>query len=327
MSAVRLRVCSFKGSQNLPLYAAGRQGFFAARNLEVEVRYTAGSAPQIAGLARGEYDLIQTAPDNVVNANSNPAAFGLDPAATPRIVMLLGGSVGPLALCARPGIGALPDLRGAVLGVDNPTSGFALVLRDMLARAGLAAGSDYTLAVAGGTSGRLDALLAGTVAATILYPPYTALAEEAGCRVLATSTGHYPDYASMALAGLAPWVEAHGEEVAAAIAAILEALRWIHDPAQAARAREILGRELQLSAAMAVRAHAAFVDPQTGYGRDGALSDAGLRQVIALRMAAGAPLGPFDEPAAHLDLRWYQRAAAALPATAPDDADPGGVWY
>ena len=60
-----LRVYTFKGIQNLPLYVAREQGYFAAQGLEVTVEYTAGSAPQLAGLARGAYDLVQTAPDNV----------------------------------------------------------------------------------------------------------------------------------------------------------------------------------------------------------------------------------------------------------------------
>jgi len=84
VAETRLRVCTFKGLQNLPLYATTRQGFFGARDLRVEIGYTTGSAPQIASLARGDYDLVQTAPDNVVHANSNPAAFGLDPATASR---------------------------------------------------------------------------------------------------------------------------------------------------------------------------------------------------------------------------------------------------
>ncbi len=84
-----LRLCAFKGLQNLPLYVAREQGFFADQDLDVEMIYTNGSVPQISGLMRGAYDLIQTAPDNVVNANNNPAAFGLDPSSTPQITMLL----------------------------------------------------------------------------------------------------------------------------------------------------------------------------------------------------------------------------------------------
>jgi hypothetical protein len=92
----QLKICTFKGLQNLSLYIARQQGFFAAQGLDIEITYTAGSLPQLAGLAREEYQLIQTAPDNVINVDNNPAAFGLDPATAPHIIMLLGGSVGSL---------------------------------------------------------------------------------------------------------------------------------------------------------------------------------------------------------------------------------------
>jgi hypothetical protein len=106
-------------------------------------------------------------------------------------------------------------------------------------------------------------------------------------------------------------VETHGDRVTGAIAAMLEALRRIHDPAHAAEAPQILRHELALSAPVTTQAYAAFVDRLTGFGREATLSDAGLQQVIALRATAGAPLGRLGLPAEHLDLRWYRRAWTA----------------
>jgi ABC-type nitrate/sulfonate/bicarbonate transport system substrate-binding protein len=310
----RLRVCAFKGAQNLPLYVAQVQGFFTACDLAVELLYTAGSAAQFTGLARGDYDLIQTAPDNVINAASNPAALGLDPAQAPRITMLMGGSTGLLALYAQPSIATPDDLRGATLGVDNPGSGFALVLRDMLARARLELGCDYRVTEAGGTSARLDALQSGSVTATILYAPYDALAAERGFRRLASSTDYYTAYASLATAGVAEWVKAHAATVTGYISAILQALRWIYQPANVAAARLILQREpsLALDERLAARAHAAFVDPAHGFGREAWLSNDGLQQVIDLRERYGAAPVALGMPAAYRDLRWYRRARAPL---------------
>src|SRR6266487_804084 len=85
----QLHICTFKGLQNLPLFVARQQDFFAKQGLDIEITYTTGSLPQLAGLSRGDYQLIQTAPDNVINVDNNPAAFGLDPATAPHIIMLL----------------------------------------------------------------------------------------------------------------------------------------------------------------------------------------------------------------------------------------------
>ena len=309
-----IRVNSFKGLQNLPLYVAMRQGYFAARGLAVELTFTTGSAVQLAGLARGEYDLIQTAPDNVINFESRPAAFGVDPEHAPHVAMVLGGSIGPLGVYARRGVRGMEDLRGATLGVDNPTSGFAIVLRDLLQRQGMALERDYRFVVAGGTHARCDALLAGDIAATILYAPFDVRAAEQGCALIASSAGTYAAYASGSTAGVRSWMEAHGEMVTRYIAAILQALRWLYDAANAEAAQALIRSESSLGVApdLAARAYAGFVAPATGFGRDPAPDEPGLRQVIALRAAYGPQDVRLGQPEEYCDARWYQAARASL---------------
>jgi len=308
-----LHVCAFKGLQNLPLYVAQREGYFAQLGLAVAVSYTAGSAPQLAGLARGDYQLIQTAPDNVINFDTNPAAFGVAPADAPHAVMLLGGSNGPLGVFGRPGVATVDQLRGATLGVDNPTSGFALVLRDLLLRLGLRLGDDYSFVVAGSTNLRLDALLRGEVAATILYPPFAGQATAHGCRQFASSNGAYPAYASLATAALQPWLATNGATATRYCRAILQALRWLYDPANAQAAQAILRDEpaLALDAATAQLSLAAFVSPDDGFGIDAPLDMAGLRQVIAIRSALGASNLALGEPDRYVNLACYEQARQA----------------
>jgi ABC-type nitrate/sulfonate/bicarbonate transport system substrate-binding protein len=266
----QLHMCTFKGLQNLPIYVGKMQGYFATQGLDIEITYTAGSLPQLAGLARGAYQLIQTAPDNVINVDNNPAAFGLDPSAAPHVIMLLGGSVGPLSVYTQPDITAVDQLRGTVLGVDNPTSGFALLLQDMLARSGLLLERDYTFTLSGGTSSRLDAL---------------------------------------ATAGLQSWIEQHTDEVTSYISAYLQALRWIYNPNHATEVQRVIESEptLNLDATIAPGAYAAFADPQAGFGINAKLDDAGLQQVIELRATYGS-FSRLDRDLAHYrDLRWYPR--------------------
>lgn len=309
-----LRVRTFQGLQNLPIVAAQRRGAFASAGLEVTLSFTNSSAEQLATLARGEVELIHTAPDNVVNYNTQPAAFGIEPAMAPQIAMLLGGSNGPLSLVARPEFAQTADLRGRAIGVDNPGSGFALVLRDLLARAGLTLGTDYSFTVAGGTGARAAALAQGTLAATIVYPPFDIMLAARGCQTLATSTTVYPAYASQALAATRPWLSAHSDLATRYIGAFLEALAWIYTPSERAAVEALLQAEpgLGVSADVsAAQAYAAFTDPVLGYGREATLSDAGLAQVIALRGRYGNAVGSLGQPADYCDLRWYERARAA----------------
>ncbi|MEO8973772.1 MAG: ABC transporter substrate-binding protein [Ktedonobacteraceae bacterium] len=313
-SRTRLRICTFKGVQNLAIYAAQEQGIFAAHDLNVEIAYTSGSKPQLASLARGEYDLIQTAPDNVVNFDHNPAAFGIDASTAPRVVMVSGGSVGPLSIYAQSAIHTTGDLRGSVPGVDNPTSGFALVMRDLLARDGLELERDYTFMIAGGTGTRLDALIHGTVAATILYAPFDAVAHEKGFSRLAVSTDLYPAYASLAVAGTQNWIESHSNILILYLTAIRLALLWLYEAKNEAQVKELMinSPALALDAALAKRAYTAFVDPATGFGVEGKLDEAGLQQVIAIRAQYDKDRHSYGKPTDYLDIRWYQQAAMAL---------------
>lgn len=307
-----LRVCSFQGLQNLPAVVAQRRGYFHQAGLDVTLSLTNSSAQQLTALAAGDYDLIHTAPDNVVHVDTNPAAFGLDPAQAPRVVMLMGGSNGPLSVYSRPEITSVAGLRGQTAGVDNPTSGFALVLRDLLARAGLEPERDYRVAVAGGTGKRAQGLLTGEFAATILYPPFDLLVADAGCHALASSLAAYPAYASQALAATEVWLAAHGETAIRYIGAFLRALRWIHDPAERAAVEALLAAEpaLGLAGVDPARAYAAFTDPRDGFGERAALYPSGLAQVIALRARYGVSATPLSAPDGYVDLRWYERALA-----------------
>ncbi len=302
----RLTICTFKGLQNLPLYIAMQQGFFAQQDIHLDISYTTGSIPQIAGLVHGEYQLIQTAPDNVINVDNNPVAFGLDPASAPHVIMLLGGSVGPLSIFAQSAITTFDRLRGTILGVDNPASGFAIVLRDLLARNELQLDRDYTFTVTGGTSDRLGALKSGAVAATILYAPFDLQATRAGFNQLATSTDYYPSYASLATAGIQTWIEQHSEEVATYISACRKALHWIYNPGHALEVQSIMQNEpsLGIDATLAPQVYDSFVNPKTGFGENALLDDAGLQQVIDLRaMHASTPIQ--RDLAYYRDLRWF----------------------
>ena len=312
-AAITLRVRSFRGLQNLPIVAAQRLGLFARAGLEIALTFTNSSAEQLSMLARGEVDLIHTAPDNVIHFDTQPAAFGVDPTTAPRLALLLGGSNGPLSVYAAPGIDDLDSLRARAVGVDNPGSGFALVLRDLLERAGLALERDYRFTVAGGTGARAAALAEGALAATLVYPPFDLLLASKGCHRLSDSTSVYPSYASQALAGERGWITAHGPQVTAYIATLLAALDWLYTPVNRAAVEALLASEPELGAAEVASSltYAAFTDPQVGFGRLAALSEAGLAQVIALRARYGdLPADALGQPVDYCDLRWYERALA-----------------
>lgn len=61
-----LKVSSFPGVTNFPIFAAEHTGLFAKYGLTIDLVYTPNSCVQRDGLAKGEYQIIQTAADNCV---------------------------------------------------------------------------------------------------------------------------------------------------------------------------------------------------------------------------------------------------------------------
>ncbi len=62
----KLTIMVFQGVQNLPLFAAQTQGFFAKRGLEVDIKIAPTSDEMRNGLAEGRYQIVHGAIDNAV---------------------------------------------------------------------------------------------------------------------------------------------------------------------------------------------------------------------------------------------------------------------
>lgn len=181
-------VGSFTPSVVLDL--AGSTGLLGAAGLDVTEEPVASSPSQFRSLVDGELDVALTSPDNVLAyrfSNQNPIGKLLDA----RIIGAIDRGMG-LGLYGRPGL-APSDLRGATIGVDVPTSGFALALYALADHLGVDR-EDYELAALGSTPKRLEALLAGQCDATMLNAGNELLAEAAGCVRLAGMTDRFAPY-------------------------------------------------------------------------------------------------------------------------------------
>lgn len=163
------------------LAVARRSGRLEAHGLTVTETAVASSPGQFRSLLAGEIDVALTSPDNVVAYRfcpDNP----LGATADVRILSTVDRGMG-LALYARPGLTAA-DLRGARVGVDVPTSGFALAMYALAESLGVPREA-YDLVTLGSTPKRLRALLAGECDATMLNAGNELVAEEAGSDPLA----------------------------------------------------------------------------------------------------------------------------------------------
>lgn len=149
------------------------------------------SDEQFEALASGRADAVVTAMDNVMEWNLRPGPQDL------RIVAQL-ESTTPLSLVGQPGQTKPEDLRGAKLLVDAPRNGFVVALRAMLAESGVGPEA-YALEQVGGVKERFDALVAGRGDATLLGPPFDALALQTGFSRIASVQERYPAFPGQGL--------------------------------------------------------------------------------------------------------------------------------
>jgi ABC-type nitrate/sulfonate/bicarbonate transport system substrate-binding protein len=155
---------------SVPHLVAEHLGLLA--DIAITTERTTGSAQQLAQLLAGDLDLVVTAIDNLFEWTQAGADLQL---------VAQVESHTPLRVVSRAEISTLDELGQRPFAVDAPWNGFALVARRLLADRGVEA----RFVEVGGVRERLDALVAGTVDATLLGPPFDAVAMGLGMRLLA----------------------------------------------------------------------------------------------------------------------------------------------
>lgn len=296
----------FPGGFNLPLWAAERQGFFAKRALDVRLHPTQNSMEQLTGLIDGKWDIAFTGFDNVVayQEGQGEAAASNEP----DLFVFMGGDDAFLRLVVQPAIHTYADLKGKTLAVDAMTTGFAFVLRKMLALNGIAE-SEVTFERADGTMQRWEAMKAGKYAGTILRTPFDLMAERAGLRVLERASALFHDYQGIVGAARRGWARDNRDVLARFIHAYLDALAWLFDPENRSRAAEILQAGVpNMTPELASDVCGVFLNPVGGFEPEARMNVAGMQQVLDLRGEYGQQQKKLPDPGKYFDLAYYKAA-------------------
>ncbi len=269
-----LVVGSFTPSVILDL--ARSTGRLAAYDVAVEEVPVASSPGQFRSLLAGEHDAALTSPDNVLAYRFSPGN-PLGGTSDVRIVGAIDRGMG-LGLYGRPGLTAA-DLRGAVVGVDVPTSGFALALYALADSLGVGR-DDYQLVALGSTPRRLEALLAGDCDATMLNAGNELVAAAAGCPLLVPVHAVCAPYLGTVLAVAGDTALPAATRLARALhETVGDVLAGRLDPEAKAAAAEVLS----LSPALAEGYLARMGDPVEGLVADGRVDRASLETLVGLR--------------------------------------------
>jgi ABC-type nitrate/sulfonate/bicarbonate transport system substrate-binding protein len=299
----KLRVKVFPGAQNLPLFAALEQGFFARHGLDVDLQFTQNSGELRGGLAQGACDIAHAAVDNAVALRET----GAD------VVIVSGGDNSMNELFVQPGIDTVAQLRGKTLIVDAPNTAYALQAKKILKNAGVQPG-EYTVKQVGGTFQRIGAMLADRAnSASTLNPPYSIEAAQKGLRSLGRVGDLLGPYQGSAVFVMRSWERAHADLLQRYLAALIASTRWALARTNRESATSMLMRRLEIDAQLAASTYAALADPRHGLATDCAFDARGFAAVLAIRAELEGQWGgtpPAQER--FVDLQWYQRALDSL---------------
>ena len=296
-----LRVNIFNTSSNLPLMVAMAEGYFARRQLTIEVQKTPNSDAQRAGLAAGQFEIAHAAVDNAV---AMVESAGHD------VVIVCGGDAGMNDLMVRAEINSIADLRGKLLAVDAPGTAYALAAKKILKNHGLLENRDYGVKLAGGTGPRSAAMVADPqLAAGMINPPFSFTVREQGLKSLGSQFSLLGPYQATGAFVLRPWAAANTDALKRYLAAYIEGQRHVLNPANRGAMIALLFDKFQLSASAAEGTYNALVAPGSGLAPDAAFSHPGFQTVLSIRaemegMWGGVP----PAPDRYLDLSHYADA-------------------
>src|SRR5262245_2637165 len=270
----------FPGGFNWPIWVAEEKGLFARSGVAVKVTPTPGSAFQLTGLIDGKFDIAMTAIDNVIAYSEGQGAAATKE--TPDLVVFMGGDNGFLRLVAVPEVKTYADLKATQISVDALTTGYAFVLKELLAKGGLQP-TDYELVPAGGVLQRFQALLEKKHAATLLISPFEVNAEAKGFTRLANADDVLGAYQGLVGATRRAWAKERRNDLVGYIRAYLVALNWLYAPSNRTEAVAILRKNLPaMTEELAQKSYDILMHPQRGFARQAELDIAGIKTVLAL---------------------------------------------
>ena len=303
-----LEVIVFAGGFNWPIWAAEKQGYFAANGVAVHLTPTPGSEFQLKNLIEGKFDLAMTAIDNVVAYSEGQGEAQVSVA--PDLVVVMGGDNGFLRLVTIPEVKTYAALKGRELTVDARTTGYAFVLEKMLEKGGLKP-DDYSLVKAGGVLARFEDLMQQKHAGTLLLSPFEVPAQAKGFNLLGSAIDVFGHYQGLVGAVRRSWAKQHAAELEGYIKGYVAGLAWLHDPKNRDAAIALFRENLpNVSPEVAAKSYEILLDPKHGFSRRAAIDMQGVRTVLALRSEYGEPKKPLKNPRKYIDLSYYRKAVA-----------------
>ena len=301
-----LELIAFGGGGNWPVWAAQEKGLFVKNGIAVKLSFTPNSVEQIRNLMSGKYDLGTTAYDNVVAYQEGQGETELP--TQPDLFAFMGGYSGSLRFVTSPDIKTYAALKGKTVGVDAATTGFAFILYKLAAMNGVSM-SDYKVEKLGGTPARVQALMEGRIAGTMISSPSELLPESKGyTRLGDTTTTFGPYQASVGVARRA-WAAGNADALVAFIRSYAAAIDWLQEPKNKEEAVSIYMKHIPAAPLPAARkAYETMFAANEGFQTKAKIDIDGCRTVLKLRSEFAKPEKNLTDPLKYIDDNYYRKA-------------------
>ncbi len=296
---------SYPGIESMPIYVARQNGYFQDEHLTVDLTSLATGDKIAFALIGGSIDIARYTPDWIIRAIEKGGS---------KLKIVL-GSANQLtySLLAADTVSGYADLKGKRIGVSTIAAGDTSVVIKMLAAHGLNKG-DYSLIQAGSSPERAAALRAGSLAATLITPPFDQrVIDEGGFKRLDRSTDVIPHYAWGAESVREEWAQSKTPTLLAYMRAWIKAWRFLHDPANKETVIEILARETKIDDRYARGMYDLYYGATAvGVETDGKPDLVGYQVMLNDLVDRGQIDPPVPPPEKFVDLTYWEQAEKSL---------------
>jgi ABC-type nitrate/sulfonate/bicarbonate transport system substrate-binding protein len=259
-----------------PNYVASAEGLYAKQNLEVE---NIASDPNvlISALLGGSVE--------VAYADSTQLMLALEKGAN-IVAVGLQTDRNPYKLMASPGIKTLADLKGKKVGVASAIDIYTYVVKEVLKKGGLDPDKDVEFIVGGGQNQRLAAIQSNAVQAGWFTPPADARLTAQGYVALAFAPDYYPNLTLSATSVRKDWAAAHPDAMKRFLRAQSDAVKWLYNPANKAKAIQVLVDQTGGTTADATEAYGYYIGKKV-WPENACVQKPGLANVVKILRVTG----------------------------------------
>lgn len=251
------------------------KGYWAEEKVCVKYNAVTSSTQQFNSLYAGDYDLINTAADNIATRYVNL----LQPLSIVATVDRLSGFV--IVGNSANGINTLSDLANKPLAVDSPVSGYVLLLQEVLGIAGVPVNKSLYQQIGGGPrevavsngwwinpATMMNETVYGCVFSGVQFYKSTL---SPNVKILAHVSDYLPNYQSQIIAGTHTWIDNNKKALRAFLRGLEKAREFLFEPKNAKEVKKLWQTSplpYTINPAKMNDFYNGMVDPDFGYNED-----------------------------------------------------------